>query len=562
MKKIIKKLITSNPQNINELGSFRRKMSKDFKISLLSNMELLKFYRQLLKNKEIKKNKDLELLLKKRAIRTLSGVAPIAVLTKPYPCPGKCFYCPSEKNMPKSYLSNEPAVMRAVLCKFGPYKQVMTRLNALKITGHLTDKIELIVMGGTWNYLPEKYQNWFMKRCFDAFNGKTSKNLIRAQKMNEKTEHRCVGITLETRPDYLNQQEIKKMRKLGCTKVEMGAQTLNDSILQLNCRGHNVKDIVKATQLLKDAGFKVGYHMMPNLFGSTPAKDLAVFKRLFADENFRPDYLKIYPCVVTKGSPLYKAWRDGKYKPYSDKVLLELLINIKKYIPPYTRIIRLIRDIPSTSILAGNKISNLREMVKEEMRKKGLRCRCIRCREIKNLKFKIENCKLKILSYPASGGKEYFISYEDEKNDPPSLPLGRTSIPTKASDDESKSELENQKKLRRVIPQNFKQTGGDDKIIAFLRLRITNNAFLNELKDAAIIRELHTYGPQVRIDEKNKSAAQHFGFGKKLMLEAEAICRKEKIKKIAVISGIGARGYYKKLGYKLEGTYLIKTLTF
>lgn len=517
MKKIIKKLITSNPRDINELGSFRRKMSKDFKISLLSNMDLLKFYRQLLKNKQIKKNKDLELLLKKRAIRTLSGVAPIAVLTKPYPCPGKCFYCPSEKNMPKSYLSNEPAVMRAVLCKFDPYKQVMTRLNALKITGHLTDKIELIVMGGTWNYLPEKYQNWFIKRCFDAFNGKISKSLAQAQKINEQTEHRCVGITLETRPDYLSQQEIKKMRELGCTKVEMGVQTLDDSILQLNRRGHNVKNIIKATQLLKDAGLKVGYHMMPNLFGSTPTKDLAVFKKLFADENFRPDYLKIYPCVVTKGSPLYKAWRDGKYKPYSDKVLLKLLINIKKYIPAYTRIIRLIRDIPSTSILAGNKISNLREMVKEEMQKKGLQCRCVRCREIKNFKLQLSNCKLKILSYPASGGKEYFISYEDEK---------------------------------------------DDKIIAFLRLRITNNAFLNELKDAAIIRELHTYGPQVPIDEKNKSAVQHFGFGKKLMREAEAICRKEKIKKIAVISGIGARGYYKKLGYKLEGTYLIKNVDF
>lgn len=514
---IIRKLLHLNPQNAEGLFNCKRKLANEFEIQLLPNVEILKNYRQLLKNKKIKRNLKLESLLKRREIRSLSGISSVAVLTKPYPCPGKCLYCPTQKNIPKSYLCNEPAVMRAVLCKFNPRKQVKVRLNALQMTGHPTDKIELIVMGGTWNYLPQKYQTEFIKRCFDALNNKTSKNLSAAQKINEKAKHRCVSLTLETRPDYINEQEIKRMRELGCTKIEIGVQTLDNSILQLNKRGHNVDEIIKATKLLKDAGFKVCYHMMPNLAGSNLKTDLKIFKKLFSDPDFCPDYLKIYPCVVTKGSELYKSWKEKKYKPYSDKELLKLLINIKKNIPPYVRIIRLIRDIPSDSIEMGNKISNLREMIKEEMTKKGLKCRCIRCREIRSHKYELKNVKLIKRVYEASEGKEYFLSYEDIKN---------------------------------------------DKIIAFLRLRISKNTFLKELKGAAIIREIHTYGQQVPVDEKIKLASQHFGFGKKLMQEAEEICKKEKVKKIAVISGIGVRDYYRKLGYKLGGTYMVKSLLF
>ncbi|TSC94926.1 MAG: elongator complex protein 3 [Parcubacteria group bacterium Athens1014_10] len=546
MEKIIKKIIKLDPKDINELALIKRKLAKSFNISLpphligtgasgakltklapircgglLPNIKLLAAYRQLLKNKKIKRNLKLETLFKKRAVRTLSGVAVIAVLTKPYPCPGKCFYCPSEKKMPKSYLSNEPAVMRAILCEFDPYKQVKTRLDSLEITGHLTDKVELIIMGGAWTCLPGKYQTWFVKRCFDALNNKTFKTLPQAQNFNEKAKHRCVSLTLETRPDYINEQEIKRMRQLGCTKVEIGAQTLDDSILQLNQRGHNAEEIIRATKILKDAGFKVCYHMMPNLPGSDLKKDLETFKKLFNDSDFRPDYLKIYPCVVTKNSPLYKAWKQGEYKPYSEKSLLELLIKIKKIIPPYVRVSRLIRDIPSNSIEAGNKVSNLRELIQKEMNKRGERCRCIRCREIKNLKFQNSNLKLKILSYPASKGREYFLSFEDVKN---------------------------------------------DKLIAFLRLRLSDDnseilKLLPELSGAAMVREIHTYGLQVPIDKKNKSAAQHFGFGKKLMREAEKIAKKQSFKKMAVISGIGAREYYQKLGYKLEGTYMVKSFS-
>ena len=511
----VKKLIDLKPQNIEELFNYKRKLSSEFKIHLLPNVEILKIYRQLLKNKKVKRNTLLENILRRRAIRSLSGVSVIAVLTKPYSCPGKCSYCPEEKEMPKSYLSNEPAVMRAILCDFDPYKQVKTRLNALKITGHPTNKIELIIMGGTWSYLPSKYQTWFVKRCFDALNKKISKELSRAQKINEKSSHQCISLTLETRPDYINEEEIKKMREFGCTKVEIGVQTLDNFILQLNKRGHNVEDTIKATKLLKNAGFKVCYHMMPNLPGSNLKKDLQIFKKLFSDQNFKPDYLKIYPCVVVKNSPLYKSYIKGEYKPYSDKKLLELLIKIKTIIPPYVRIIRLVRDIPSISIEGGNKISNLRELLQKEMEQRGIKCKCIRCREIRSQLYELKNIKLIKRVYDSSFGKEYFISYEDIKN---------------------------------------------DKIIAFLRLRITKNTFPKELEGAAIIREIHTYGQQVPINEKLKSASQHFGFGKKLMREAEKICKKEKIEKIAVISGIGAREYYRKLGYKLEGTYMVKLL--
>jgi elongator complex protein 3 len=496
------------------------------KILTPANVQLLATYRKLARAKKIKGAIWLEFLLRKRPVRTLSGVAVIAVLVKSYPCPGKCLYCPTESGIPKSYLSNEPAVMRAVLCKFHPYKQVQMRLAALQKTGHPTDKIELIVIGGTWSWLPRQYQLWFIKECFRACNefpaqgwsasgGGKNKSLIELQTVNEKAKHRIVGLTLETRPDYITPEEIKRMRQLGCTRVEIGVQAIDNSILQQNRRGHKVDAIVRATKLLKDAGLKVCYHMMPNLPGSTPAKDFKMFQKLFTNTHFRPDMLKIYPCVVVKGSGLYRQWQKGKYKPYTDKQLLNLLIKIKSIIPPYVRIIRVIRDIPAVSIEAGSKISNLRETVQKEMARLGLRCRCIRCREIKDWKLKIENCKLMKREYEASAGKEYFLSYEDTKK---------------------------------------------DKLIAFLRLRVPGaRQILPELKGAAIIREVHTYGKLVPIGEKDE-AAQHLGFGKKLIKQAEKIVKNLGIKKLAVISGVGVRDYYYRLGYRQEKTYMIKYL--
>jgi len=526
---IIKELLKTRPKNRSDFDHYKSKITNNLKIEPIRNSALLAVYKSMLKKKEIKKNPQIEKFLQKRSIRTLSGVAIIAVLTKPYKCPGKCAYCPDEKNMPKSYLSNEPAVMRAILCKFDPYKQVKLRLRALVENGHPTDKIELIIMGGTWSFLPKKYQTWFIKRCFDALNVKTSSSLTKAQKLNEKAKCRCIGLTLETRPDYITPEEIKRMRGLGATRVEMGVQHIDDIILKKNNRGHNVEQIVHATQLLKQVGFKISYHMMPNLPGSTPQKDIKMFEDLFSKPEFQPDMLKIYPTVVTRGSKMYRWWKQGKYKPYSDKVLFKTMLAIKKIIPYYARISRLIRDIPAESIEAGSKISNLRQFLQAEMNKKNIQCKCIRCREARQKSTNIKKAKLFIKKYQASEGIEYFLSYEDQKRQTLYAFL-RLRIPTNKAGLDQES-----KKLFQLVP---------------------------EIKDAALVRELHTYGQLVPLKTKNKhgSKIQHEGFGKKLMKEAEKIVCQAGYKKIAVISGIGVRGYYSKLGYKLMGEYMVKAL--
>lgn len=481
----------------------------------ISNSEILRVYRDLVKKGKIKENKALLWLLQTQKIRTLSGIAIVAVLTKPYPCPGECIYCPDQKDMPKSYLSDEPAVMRAILCKFDPFKQVQARIKMLETTGHPTDKIELIVMGGCFTSLPKRYQEWFVKRCFEAANEKKGKTLNEAQKINEKSKHRIIGITLETRPDHITPEVVKWFRELGATRVEMGVQSLYDDVLKLNRRGHSVDATIQATRLLKDAGFKINYHMMPNLPGSTPKKDLAMFKKLFSNSDFQPDMLKIYPCVLTKESKLYSWWKQGKYKPYSNRTLINLLIKIKQIIPPYVRIMRLYRDIPVPDIVAGCKISNIREVIKKEMKKRGIKCKCIRCREIRNSKFKTQNSKLVRREYKASRGKEVFLSYEDSKT---------------------------------------------KKLLGFLRLRIPS-LIIPTLQDSAIIRELHVYGELVPISQRKAKATQHYGLGKKLMREAEKIAKKEfGLNKIAVISGIGVREYYRKLGYRLKDTYMVKQI--
>ena len=518
LNKILKNIIKLKPKNQKEFAKIKRKICGKFKKAPISNSDLFAIYKKLLKKKEISKKVWLENFLIKHPIRSLSGVAVVAVLTKSYPCPGKCIYCPTENGIPKSYLSNEPAVMRAVLCKFDPYKQVKMRIKSLQATGHSTDKIELIIMGGTWTYLPKQYQTWFIKRCFQALNNQNKEQTLKnLQKINETAKHRCVALTLETRPDFINLKEIKRMRELGCTKVELGIQSLDDAILQLNARGHKVKQIIHATELLKNFGFKICYHMMPNLLGSTITKDFKIFKELFDNPNFKPDLLKIYPCVVTKNSKLYNFWKQKKYKPYNQNQLTNLLIKIKQIIPRYVRIIRIIRDIPSSSVEAGNKISNLREMVKSEMQKKGLQCQCIRCRQAKIMECKTQKLKLFIEKYKASEGMEYFLSIEDFKR---------------------------------------------KTLYAFLRLRIPYKFTVNisALNKAGIIREIHTYGKALEVGKKNKKAIQHFGLGKKLILEAEKITKNLKIKKIAVISGIGVREYYRKIGYTLKNGYMLKFL--
>ncbi len=516
MKKlIIKDLIKKGIKNSSDLAAFKRQVSKKYKIPCPSNIQLLQVYHELLKKKSIKKSAQIEYFLKTRPVRSLSGIVNISLLTKPYPCPGECVYCPLEQGFPKSYLSGEPAAERAKNLNYNPYTQVQQRIKMLESGGHPTDKIDLRIIGGTWSYYQTSYQTRFIKRCFDACNNKTSKNLIEAQKRNEKVKHRIIGISIETRPDFINELEIKRLRNLGVTKVELGVQSIYNNVLKMNLRGHKVETTIKATKLLKNAGFKISYQIMPNLLGSTPKKDIEMIKTIFSDENFKPDLIKIYPCALVKEAPLYKLYLKGKYKPYSLKVLIKVLSESKKKIPYYVRVERIIRDIPSPRIIKGPvKMSNLREIVKKEMKEKKWKCKCIRCREIKEKYDSKEKIYLFREDYNASGGKEIFLSFENKKR---------------------------------------------NKLYSLLRLRIPSKdkPVFNILKNSAIIREIHTYGQLVPISEK-KTAPQHKGLGKKLIKEAEKIAEKEfGIKKIAVISGVGARNYWRKLNYKLKDNYMV-----
>jgi len=533
-----------------DLAEAKREISKKYKISSLLNSQILEVYRALNKKNQLPRGFDKNLwdgLLRKRSIRTLSGIAPVAVLTKPYPCPGNCAYCPNEPGMPTSYLPNEPAVMRAVKCGFDPYKQTVLRLNSLENNGHEPSKIEIIVIGGTWSYLPDKYQYWYILNCFRAANDftKLRKNesigsylesdgdsklqilksvigkvispypksmpltdlkiaLAREQKKNETAKYKIIGLTLETRPDYINEKELRQMRDLGCTRVEIGVQAPDDAILKLNNRGHNVAEIARATKELRDFGFKVTYHIMPALPGSTPAKDLELYKLLFTDERFQPDQIKFYPTVVTQGSLLYRWWKAGKYKPYTDAELQELIVECKNFTPKYVRIIRLIRDIPGESILAGNKITNLRQI----MQQRGVKCNCIRCRESKETAY-VKDFKINVEQYAAGGGTEYFISAD-------------------SSDDKT--------------------------LYGFCRLRMSETSLIAP----AMIRELHVYGQLMPVGGGKKT--QHRGLGKILLAEAEKIAKELGAKKMAIISGVGVRDYYRKTDYKLKESYMVKKL--
>jgi len=520
------------------LDCFKHQIAKKYKLSLFKNSELLSIYHEF-STKKLVKGWALPLLEKvliKRPIRSLSGIINVSVLTKPYPCPGKCIFCPTQKNIPKSYLAGEPAVQRAIANKFSPYKQVEMRLKALKLTGHPIDKVELRIIGGTWSYYPKAYQKKFVAECFRACNNfghgyeklsisDTNKLVdIRYQQLkNEKVKSRIVGIAVETRPDYITLKEITLMRELGVTKVELGVQAVDNKILKLNQRGHSVEDITKATKLLKNTGFKVSYQIMPGLFGSNPKKDLVMFQEIFTNPDFKPDYLKIYPLALVKNTELYNLYKQKKFKPYTEKELKKLLIEIKKIIPCWVRVERIIRDIPPTNIVeGGSNLLNMREVVAKEMAKQGTTCKCIRCREVGADYDAKEKIYLFKQEYEASEGKEIFLSFENKTR---------------------------------------------SKLYALLRLRLLDFKAPSALKlpFVAIVRELHVYGQMSKIKKMyegrpNTNNAQHTGLGKKLMAKAEKIAKKYGAKKIAVISGVGVRGYYRKLGYKLQNTYMVKNI--
>ena len=448
----------------------------------------------------------------RKPTKTISGVTPVAVVIKPRKCPhGTCLYCPS-LDVPQSYTPKSPAIIRAAKLKYDPYKQVLVRLKAFKAMKHPTDKVELIVMGGTFLAYPLAYQYKFIKDCFDALNGKKSKNLEQAKKINEKVRHRCVALCIETRPDVCTDSDIKRMLEFGCTRCELGVQMPDDKIYKINKRGHNVKDVIEATRRLKNFGFKVGYHIMPGLPGSNFKKDVMMFKKLFSSDDFKPDQLKIYPCQVLKGSKLVEFYKKGKYEVYSKEELVKLLIELKKQVPRYCRIMRIMREIPPEFLVAGTKRIDLRKVVHDKMREQGIRCECIRCREIgfallhgKKIDRKI---RLNKIEYNASKGKEFFIEAINK----------------------------------------------EDIIFGLVRLRIPR-----ESKNL-LVRELHVYGPSLEIGKKARRGGQHKGLGKKLMMKAEKIARKNGCKKIILIIGVGVREYYRSLVYRLEKGYMVKYL--
>jgi len=486
---------------------------------IIKNSSLWAYYQRLVRAGKVAKNPDIKSLLKVNPVRTQSGVAPVAVLTKPHPCPGECLYCPQQEGIPKSYLTQEPAVDRAISHQYDPYRQTEARIRALEKTGHSTDKIDLIIIGGTFLAYPHNYQKWFIKRCFDACNQTNAQDLAQAKKLNEKAPHRLIGISVETRPDTINEKEIQRLRRLGVTKIELGVQSLSNRILKRCRRGHTVANTIRATKLLKNTGFKVCYHMMPNLPGANPQSDVKMFKTLFKNAKYQPDMLKIYPCAVIKSAPLYQDWLRGEYKPYSDPVLTELIIKIKISLPEYVRINRLIRDIPANKIEAGTKKSNLRQEIKKIMERRGLKCHCIRCREIKQRKPQ-SDLQLKMSRYRASGGWEYFLQYTDS----------------------------------------------NDQLYGILRLRFPSRhdrakTPFPELKNVAIIRELHIYGKALPIGKSDSDSPQHSRLGRKLLAEAERITKEAKIPTLAVISGVGAREYYRQRGYQLRGEYLVKRMS-
>ncbi len=458
----------------------------------------------------------------KKITRTISGVTPLAVMTRPAKCPGQCLYCPTYPDAPQSYTPESPAVIRARACDYDARRQVELRLRTFTEMGHPTDKIELIIMGGTFLAQPVAYQYQFIKDCYDGLNGMTSTTLEEAKKNNETAMRRCTGLCIETRPDWCGPPEIERMLEFGATRVELGVQTLSDDIYRLVRRGHGVREVVEATARLRERGFKVYYHWMPGLPGSTPEQDLEMSRQLFADDRFKPDGLKLYPTMVVAGTELEKWYREGRYQPYDNETMINLIINIKSIVPEYVRISRVLRDIPSKFITAGLKDS-LRNSVRERMSRDAIECRCIRCREYGHrarLGREIGEPHLVRMDYNAAGGKEVFLSFED-KNETLfgllRLRLQTRPIPV----------------LEPALPGNY-----------------------------AIIRELHVFGPEVPLSGQKKEAAQHKGLGRALLHEAERVARDEfQAGRMVILSGTGAKEYYRvESGYRSEGDYMVKDL--
>lgn len=467
-------------------------------------------------------------LLRLKPVRSISGVSVITVMPKPYPCPKTepCIYCPGgpASGTPQSYTGNEPAAMRAIQHNYDPHGQVKNRIEQLRAIGHDVDKVELVIFGGTLTAYPQDYLEWFVSQCLNAISGANATTIEKAQAEAENATMRNSDIAIETRPDWCKEQHVDMMLRLGVTRVELGVQTLSDNIYKLVDRGHTVEDVAEATRIARDAGFAIVYHMMPNLPSSSYDQDLKTFEMLFEDERFKPDALKIYPTLVMPGTRLHELWQRSEYKPYPFEEIVELISKVKKRVPEWVRIQRIHRDIPANLIAEGVKRGDLRAFVQNRLKDEGARCRCIRCREVGHIQYKEgrepdpDDIELVVRRYRASEGEEIFMSFEDTKH---------------------------------------------DILIGLLRLREPSAKAHRPEANAArsmLVRELHVYGPLVRVGEVAKANEwQHRGWGERLLHAAERVSREEfDAKRMIVLAGIGTRNYYRRFGYEREGPYMIK----
>jgi elongator complex protein 3 len=499
----------------------------------VSKHMLVAAYRQLVENGETRPDPSLLAKIRMKPVRTLSGVTTVTVLTKPYPCPGKCIFCPDDVRMPKSYLPDEPGAARAYQNHFDPYMQVRTRLDSYEAVGHPTDKIELLILGGTWSAYRKDYQEWFVRRCFDAMNEVNSTTLEEAQRINETAAHRNVGLVVETRPDRITPAELAWLRRLGVTKVQVGAQSLDDRILELNKRGHTAAQMLEACALLRAGGFKIVLHWMPNLLGATLESDRQDFARLW--RGYCPDEIKIYPTQLLADTELYSVWQRGEYQPYTTEELVDLIADVKPSIPDYCRVNRVIRDIPSTHVVAGNKRTSLRQDVMAELARRGQRCRCVRCREVRGKPVDPASLELVDLVYRPASAVEHFLSFV-------------------TLDDRLAGYL------RLSLPCSIRPCGDDDEFTQAEFKPAKGLPGFVDLQGAALIREVHVYGQSLAVGSEQPGAAQHIGLGTALLKRAEEIAREHGFQRLAVIAAIGTRCYYESRGFERGELYMYKEI--
>jgi len=521
--------------------NFIKMINRKFKINC-SKIDLIKIYNNL-----GYEDYDLKQKLIKKIQKSQSGIISVTVLTsgtpeyiddkgelikKTFSCLHNCSYCPNEipsednnwVQQPRSYLFTEPAVLRANQNGFDPIRQMNSRITSLINMGHQIDKIELLVLGGTWSEYPKEYQEQFITRLYYAANvfydiiKRDVLSLEEELLINETAKIHIIGLTLEMRSDSININEIKRLRRFNCTRVQLGIQHTDNEVLKMNNRGESIEKTKKAIKLLKDNCYKIDGHIMLNLYGSSVEKDAIMLDKILTDPDLQLDQLKIYPCAIVPFTKIKELYEKGIYIPYNDKYLYELIKNFKIKITKQFRINRIIRDISGHYIIGGysQQFTSIRQVLENDMKANGWKCHCIRCREIKGNIVNYDDIKLEVLEYPASDGKEYFISYETDKY-----------------------------------------------LIGFIRLRIVNIDIINKgtvLENCGLIRELHVYSSLTNVGDNDSFSLQHKGYGRKLIEKAEEITKSFDIPKLAIIAGTGVRNYYRKYGYELVDTYMIKSL--